>query len=61
MTVTIERVFELTDNDIEYLAKKWQCQFDEVKEIIESGDFDIDDLHFIATNTYHDYSTIMVK
>lgn len=61
MFIIIERLFELTDSDIKYLAKKWQCQFDEVKEIIESGDFDIDDLHFIATNTCHDYSTITVR
>lgn len=61
MTVTIERVFELTDNDIEHLAKRWQCQFDEVKEIIESGDFDIKELHFFATKTHHDRSTVRVK
>lgn len=61
MTVTIERVFELIDMDIEYLAKKWHCHFDEVKKEIESGNFDIQDLHFIATNTYHDYSTITIK
>lgn len=61
MTVTIERVFELMDNDIEYLAEKWRCQFCEVKEIIESGRFDIRDLHFIATKTHHDYSTVTVK
>ena len=61
MIVTIERVFEFTESDIEYLAKKWECGVDEVEEVIESGDFDIDILHFIATNEYHDYSTIIIK
>ena len=61
MTVTIERVFELTESDMEYLAKKWHCGVDEVGDIIESGDFNIDDVHFIASNEYHDYATITVK
>ena len=56
MVVKIERVFELTDEDIQYLATMWQCEFEEVKEIIEDGDFDYDDLRYIATDIYYDYS-----
>lgn len=61
MTVTIERVFELTDEDIERLACRWDCHPDEVKERIENGDFEVDELHYHAFDEYHDYSTILIK
>ena len=61
MTITIERVFELSENNIKHLANKWSCEIDEVRDFIESGDFDIEDLHFCAFDEYHDYSTITIK
>ena len=62
LTVTIERVFELTDNDIEYLAKKHGIRTEDVQEDILAGVIDVnDDLHFIATNEYYDYGTLTIK
>jgi hypothetical protein len=62
LTVTIERVFELTDNDIEYLAKRQGIRTEDVQEDILNGVINInDDLHFIATDEYYDYSTLTIK
>lgn len=62
LTVTIERVFELTDNDIEYLAKKHGIRTEDVQEDILAGVIDVnDDLHFIATDEYYDYGTLTIK
>lgn len=62
LTVTIERVFELTDNDVEYLAKKHGIRVEDVQEDILSGAIDVDDdLHFIAMNEYYDYGTLTIK
>ena len=62
LTVTIERVFELTDNDIEYLAKKHGIRAEDVQEDILAGVIDVnDDLHFIATDEYYDYGTLTIK
>lgn len=62
LTITIEKVFELTDNDIEYLAKRHGIRTEDVQEDILAGVIDInDDLHFIATDEYYDYGTLTIK
>ena len=61
MTVTIERVFELTDNDIEYLATRWDCASDEVADRISNGDFEIEELRDHSCDDYYDYATVIVK
>ena len=62
LTVTIEKVFELTDNDVEYLAKKHGIRVEDVQEDILSGVISVeDDLHFIARNEYYDYGTLTIK
>ena len=62
LTVTIEKVFELTDNDVEYLAKKHGIRVEDVQEDILDGVISVDDdLHFIATYECYDYGTLTVK
>jgi hypothetical protein len=61
MTITIERVFELTDNDIEYLATRWDCHPEDVADRIANGDFEIEELRDHSYDDYYDYGTVLVK